>query len=176
VDLEGEHLSLSTRSDGAHSSRRRAVLLTEIRTKLEEALASLDGSTPSASTLVASTSRIPMDSSATTSNDTEDEEQHEDDYSAELGNPLSLLASISLRQQDGEAPQDEFQAWLASAQRYYGTGSALPRPHRAAQARTLTRSLFFAELYRPRYDTDPMSDPVVLGLLSEADLARLVDL
>lgn len=120
-----------------------------------------------------------MSSSATVFNNVEDEEQNEEadegDY-PELGNPLSLLASISLQQHGGEAPQDEFQAWLASAQRYYGTGAAYLRPKRASPSRTLTLSLFFAELYRPRYDTDPMSDPVVLGLLTEADFARLVNL
>ncbi|ORY76010.1 hypothetical protein BCR35DRAFT_306092 [Leucosporidium creatinivorum] len=138
---------------------RRAILLTEARTNLEEALASLDPSAPSTSTPIASTSRLPIESSARTSMSVEDEEQDEEadvgDY-PELGNPLSLLASISLHHDGGpvsQAPQDEFQAWLASAQRYYGT-----------------------ELYRPRYDTDPMSDPVVLGLLTEADLARLVNL
>lgn len=98
-------------------------MLTEIRTKLEEALISLDGSTP-----IASTSRVPLDScsaSVSTEDEVQSEEAENGAYPEDLGNPLSLLASISLQQQGGEAPQDEFQAWLSSAQRYYGTGAFL---------------------------------------------------
>lgn len=83
----------------------------------------------------------PTDMGSIATGDEEGEE--EADVGDYLGNPLSLLASISL-QQDTEsepAPQDDFQAWLASAQRYYGTGAVLSRLKPSLSA-ALTSNVF----------------------------------
>lgn len=82
----------------------------------------------------------------------------ENDALEGIDNPLAVLAHVSLHDKDGDrddfayAMQEESEL-IDRAERYYSTG-----------------------LYTAIDDTDGELDPVSLGLLTERDLRRLVNL
>lgn len=115
---------------------RRALQLTELRTNLQDCLGALDptatptstlASVSAAATPVTSTSKLPP-ASAERSRMRRSSEGLED-LAEPLSNPLSLLASISLRG-TSEAPNGDFETWLEASQRYYGSGKGKARQFR----------------------------------------------
>ncbi|KAL8277109.1 hypothetical protein RQP46_010537 [Phenoliferia psychrophenolica] len=80
-----------------------------------------------------------------------------------MESPLAVLAHISsLEEVDGQGTDDE--------------GIECPGSVRFPGQKKVPERYFAGGLYRSRYDTDPAMDPIHRGLLSEADLARLVAL